>query len=201
VFEIAQSAPVPPSKGLVREKAVTIPNSPITAPFRSGSDLADQFHGMPAQGVGSLPVPVRKPKGSRRWLQSLVPKERLYRLAPSRPKPRRLGAVDFWDRGRNFIRAWWRWLAAAILLQQAGIAYGALSAATVSFILYHTSPNSHPTVYALQPEFDTGSAEFRTTMAGMTGIPWWMATKSKFTITATNSIRPCGKRSNPRSIP
>jgi cardiolipin synthase len=41
----------------------------------------------------------------------------------------------------------------------------------VSLALYHTSPSVHPAFYALEPGIDTASAEFRTTMSGMTGMP------------------------------
>jgi cardiolipin synthase len=73
---------------------------------------------------------------------------------------------------RSIVRAWWIWLALALLLWQTGTWYVALVAGALSFIFYHTSPNSHPALYALEPDFDTESAEFRTTMAGMTGMPW-----------------------------
>jgi cardiolipin synthase len=38
-------------------------------------------------------------------------------------------------------------------------------------VLYHTSPDSHPAVYPLEPDVDSGSSEFRTTIAGATGMP------------------------------
>lgn len=116
-------------------------------------------------------APLKETRESRRWLQPRVPKERLYRLAPRRPKPKRLGALDVWDRSRRLIRCWWVWLALAALAWALGAWYAAVLAGAVSFVFYHTSPNSHPAVYALEPDFDTESAEFRTTMAGMTGMP------------------------------
>ena len=126
---------------------------------------------MSVSDIGSAPSSVREPKESRRWLKPRVPKEHLYRLAPPPPKPRRLGALDFWDRGRSFIRAWWIWLALALFALVTGAWHLALVAGAISFVFYHTSPNLHPAVYALEPGFDTESAEFRNTMAGMTGMP------------------------------
>ena len=93
-----------------------------------------------------------------------------HRLAPS-PKTLALSAVDYWERGRRAIRAWWIWLAVALLLYQAGVWHLALIAGAISFVFYHTSAHSHPALYALEPNFDTDSAEFRNTMAGMTGMP------------------------------
>jgi len=48
----------------------------------------------------------------------------------------------------------------------------AVIAAAVSFVCYHLSPNRQPALYVLEPTFETASAEFRSTMAGMTGMPW-----------------------------
>jgi cardiolipin synthase len=69
------------------------------------------------------------------------------------------------------VRAWWAWLAIALVLEMAGWRITGLLAGVLSFVLYHTSPDSHPAVYALEPDFDTGSSEFRSTMAGATGMP------------------------------
>ena len=126
---------------------------------------------MSAPDIGSALPAARKPTESRRWLQPRVPKEQIYRLAPPRHKPRRLGALDPWDRVRSLIRNWWIWLAAALVLLQTGFWYLAILAGALSFVFYHTSPDFHGAVYALEPDFDTESAEFRSTMAGMTGMP------------------------------
>ena len=121
--------------------------------------------------VGSAPSGAAKPKESRRWLKPRVPKEQLYRLAPARPKRTRLGALSPGDRVRGVIRAWWAWLAAALIMELLGARVTGLLIGAVAFALYHTSPDSHPAVYPLNPDFDTDSAEFRTTMAGATGMP------------------------------
>ncbi len=63
------------------------------------------------------------------------------------------------------------WLALSLLLWQREIWPLALLCGVVSFALYHTSPSVHPAFYALESDIDTASAEFRTTMAGMTGMP------------------------------
>jgi cardiolipin synthase A/B len=119
----------------------------------------------------SAPSRFREPKETRRWLQPRVSKERLHRLAPARPKRKRLGARDLWDRMRGLIRAWWVWLALSLLLWERGVWLAALICGMVSLALYHTSPIVHPAFYALEQDIDTASAEFRTTMSGMTGMP------------------------------
>ncbi|MBZ5672883.1 MAG: cardiolipin synthase B [Acidobacteriia bacterium] len=113
----------------------------------------------------------RAPKESRRWLKRQVPKEHLYRLSPRRPKPKRLGRMERWDRIRRVIRAWWVWLAVAIAAHLAGNWILTFFAGIVSFIFYHTTPESHPAVYALETDIDVESREFPITMAGMTGMP------------------------------
>jgi cardiolipin synthase len=100
-----------------------------------------------------------------------VPKEQLYRLSPSRPKPKRLGRLERWDWVRRAIRTWWIWLAAAIAAHLEGYWILAILAGAVSFIFYHTSPESHPAFYALETDLDVESPEFPITMAGMTGMP------------------------------
>jgi len=125
---------------------------------------------MAASSPGSVSLG-SKPHESRRWLKPQVPKEQLHRLAPVRRKPQPLGLVDYWERARRLIRAWWLWLAVALLLYVLDIWYGAAIAGAVSFVFYHTSANAHPALYVLEPSFDTDSAEFRNTMAGMTGMP------------------------------
>jgi len=100
-----------------------------------------------------------------------VPKEQLYRLSPRRPKPKRLGRLERWDLFRRVIRTWWIWLAAAIAAHLAGDWITALVAGITSFFFYHTTPESHPAVYALETDLDVESAEFPVTMTGMTGMP------------------------------
>jgi cardiolipin synthase A/B len=99
-----------------------------------------------------------------------VHKEQLRRLAPAK-KPQPLSAADFWERGRRALRAWQLWLAAAILLYAHGHWPSAVVAAAISFVFYHTSTDSHPALYALEPDFAADTPEFRNTMAGMTGMP------------------------------
>lgn len=75
------------------------------------------------------------------------------------------------DHARDLIRAWWAWLILGMILELGGWRVTGLIAGVVSFVLYHISPDSHPAVYALEPDFDTNSKEFRITMAGATGMP------------------------------
>jgi cardiolipin synthase len=126
---------------------------------------------VPIFDVGSVPSAATKPKESRRWLKPRVPNEQLYRLAPARRPRTRLGMLEWSDRARAVLRAWWAWLIAAVLLELFGRRIAGLVPGALAFVLYHTSPDSHPAVYALEPHFDTGSSEFRTTMAGATGMP------------------------------
>lgn len=112
-----------------------------------------------------------KPKEARRWLKPRVPKTQLFRLAPRRQTRKRLGISSIWDRLRGIPMAWWAWLVVALSLWLVGWRISAALAGVVSFVLYHATPDSHPAVYALEPDFDTGSSEFRTTMAGATGMP------------------------------
>ena len=125
---------------------------------------------LPASAPGPAPRSAA-PHESRRWLKPRVSKEQLHRLAPPRPRPERLGLVDYWERARTLTRAWWVWLSAALLLYVLGLWYLALIAAALSFVFYHTSADSHPALYVLAPGIHIDSADFRNTMAGMTGMP------------------------------
>jgi cardiolipin synthase len=79
--------------------------------------------------------------------------------------------LDFSYRARAVLRAWWAWFIVAVILELFGWRIAGLMLGAMAFVLYHTSTNSHPAVYALEPDFDTDSPEFRTTMAGATGMP------------------------------
>jgi cardiolipin synthase len=69
------------------------------------------------------------------------------------------------------MRSWSIWLTAALLLYGTGARHLAIVAGAISFVFYHISANSHPALYALEPNCIANSAEFRNTMAGMTGMP------------------------------
>jgi cardiolipin synthase len=97
--------------------------------------------------------------------------EQLYRLAPSPPRRIRLGTLTLPDHAREFIRAWWTWFAIALVLELTGLRVTGLFAGLLAFVLYHTSTDSHPAVYPLEPDFDSNSSEFRATIAGTTGMP------------------------------
>ena len=62
-------------------------------------------------------------------------------------------------------------LAVAILLFEMRVWYLAAITGAVSFVFYHAAANSHPALYALEPNCDANSVEFRNTMAGVTGMP------------------------------
>jgi cardiolipin synthase A/B len=126
---------------------------------------------LPISGGDPTPAAARNLKESRRWLQPRVRKENLYRLTPKKPPPKRLDGLSSWDHLRTCVRAWWVWLAAALFLLVTGTWHAAIVAGVISLAFYQTSPHSHPAVYALEPDCDTASDEFRITMAGMTGMP------------------------------
>jgi len=123
----------------------------------------------PSTGVvGSLEA--RKPAESRRWLKRRVPREQLTQLAPRPPRPKPFGALDFPDRVRRVVRAWWAWLGAAIVLQAGGHWGYAIAAGAVAFFQYHTGAETHPAVYPLGAELDVDSMEFQNTIEGVTGM-------------------------------
>jgi cardiolipin synthase len=79
--------------------------------------------------------------------------------------------MESWDWVRRAIRAWWIWLALAIAAYLAGHWGVTIIAGALSFFFYHTTPESHAAVYALETDLDVESPEFPVTMAGMTGMP------------------------------
>lgn len=115
--------------------------------------------------------PAQAPKESRRWLKRQVPKELLYELAPPRPRPKRFRISDGISKWRGYLRAWWLWLSAALVLDLNGYWLAALPVAGVAWLFYYTAADRHPAVYGLSPGFDTRSDEFRETVEGMTGTP------------------------------
>jgi cardiolipin synthase len=100
-----------------------------------------------------------------------VPKEQLYRLAPRSPKPKRLGRLEGGDRIRRVIRTWWIWLAIAITAHLLGHWVMTVIGGITAFFFYHTTPERHPAVYALETDLNVESQEFPITMTGMTGMP------------------------------
>src|SRR5262245_26694473 len=91
----------------------------------------------------------QSPAENRRWLKRRVPRGQLYKLSPGRPRPKRLGSVQLADRVRTVARAWWSWLTVAVVLQERGHWRGALVAAGIAFVFYHTSADTHPAVFPL----------------------------------------------------
>ena len=116
-----------------------------------------------ASGSGSK----GRPKESRRWLKRRVPREHLYRLVP-RPQPERLGRRDAWSVIRRLLRAWWLWMLTAIVAYSVGHLGVAIPAAIAAFVFYNTTPVRHPAAFALETNLTVDSAEFATTVAGMT---------------------------------
>src|SRR5689334_13372006 len=108
----------------------------------------------------SGPTSGSKPKESRRWLKPRVPKEQLYRLSPRPPKPKRLGRLERSDWIRRVIRTWWLWLAIAVVAHLFGHSILTVIAGIVSFFFYHTTPETHPAVYALETDLNVESPEF-----------------------------------------
>lgn len=113
----------------------------------------------------------RKPAESRRWLKRRVPREQLTQLAPRPPRPKPFGAMDFPDRVRHVVRAWWAWLGLAIALEALGHRGFAIGFGAVAFFQYHTSAETHPAVYPMETDMDVDSVEFQNTIEGVTGMP------------------------------
>mgnify|MGYP003339010401 CR=1 FL=1 len=105
-------------------------------------------------------------------MQRRVPREQLYRLAPSRPRPKRFGATTVPERIRVVVRAWWAWLVAGLLLQWYGSWPMAIAAGIGAFVLYHVSTETHPAVYPLESDLTVSSPDFEPTSEGVTGMPF-----------------------------
>jgi len=114
----------------------------------------------------------RKISTSRRWLQPRVSKEQLYRLAPRKERPARLGEHTAWDRIRFALRSWVLWLVAAFTLSLAGQRLAAIFAAAVAAVLNLARPRFHPAVYPIESKLAPGSPEFGVTMGGVTGTAY-----------------------------
>ncbi len=80
--------------------------------------------------------------------------------------------MDFPDRVRHVVRAWWAWLGVAITLQVGGHWGYAIAAGAVAFFQYHTSAETHPAVYPMEADLDVDSMEFQNTIEGVTGMPF-----------------------------
>jgi cardiolipin synthase len=93
------------------------------------------------------------------------------RLAPTPLRPKRFGTLEFSDRVRHVLRAWWAWLAVALALQLIGRWPWAIAAGLLAFFQYHTA-QTHPAVYPLEADLDVDSAEFQNTIEGVTGMPF-----------------------------
>jgi hypothetical protein len=62
------------------------------------------------------------------------------------------------DHARDLVRAWWAWFAIALVLELGGWRITGLFAGILSFVLYHTSPDSHPAVYPVWSKYSCGAA-------------------------------------------
>jgi len=114
----------------------------------------------------------KKASGARRWLQPRLSREQLYRLAPRKERPERLGKVDAWDRVRGALRHWALWLTAAFIASLTGNRLAAFGLAAAAAILNLARPKFHPAVYPIESTLVPGSPEFRVTMGGMTGTAY-----------------------------
>ena len=122
------------------------------------------------QGSGS-PGSGSSPKESRRWLKPRVRQAEIGRLAPPRPRLRRLGVTDGWRRVRSLLWNWWLWFTAAAVLLYAGQHVLPAALAAFAIICYNMVPEPQPAVYAIETNLDPGTEEFRVTMEGATGMP------------------------------
>ncbi|MBL8232372.1 MAG: hypothetical protein JNL98_28000 [Bryobacterales bacterium] len=115
--------------------------------------------------------PIRRRKRPRQWRQINFPKRGIYRISPNPARPIRQRAVELWDRVRASIRSTLLWLAIAALCFVAGVPYLAPVALVVAFAVFLFRPHLQPLILRLDDDFGTDSAEFLSTLAGVTGVP------------------------------
>jgi cardiolipin synthase len=123
----------------------------------------------PTGGVSGSAA-AEEPAESRKWLKPRVPQEQLYLLAPPQPRPKRFGVPKFPERVRHVLRAWWAWLAVAIVLHLIGRWPWAIAVGILAFFQYHASAQSRPAVYQTAGDLDVDTGEFQRTIEGVTGM-------------------------------
>jgi cardiolipin synthase len=120
------------------------------------------------------PVPGRTVAKSqpRRWRQPIMPRKEWYRLSPDTRLRRRKRIIEWWDRFRYVIRAWWFWALPAVYLAAIGSVPLAAFCAFLSLACFVFAPTLAFTDAELDYSFSTESAEFYSTMEGATGVPF-----------------------------
>ena len=111
----------------------------------------------------SQPLGWRRPRLERRTRRRLTT-DPLHRT----PK----GRASFWTRGRRLLWSWWPWLIACLFALRTGEWWWAFGAAAMAAVSYMIAPVEAPPRYGLDHEFPVDSAEFTTTIAGATGVPF-----------------------------
>jgi cardiolipin synthase len=102
-------------------------------------------------------------------------------LAPKpRKKPKKLGAIDYWDRARYGLRSWGIWLVLAFAFAIADSIYWAIGSGIAAVLFYITKPIFHSAIYPVECTLKASSCEFRQTMVGMTGAPFMPGNRTAF---------------------
>ncbi|MCS7024979.1 MAG: phospholipase D-like domain-containing protein [Bryobacteraceae bacterium] len=115
--------------------------------------------------------PKTRRKRPRQWRQINFPKRGIYRLSPNPRRPIRQRAVELWDRVRASIRSTLFWVAVAAIFVAIGWRYLAPLALVIAVAVFLFRPHLKPLVLRIDDDFSTDSAEFLSTLAGVSGVP------------------------------
>ena len=89
---------------------------------------------------------------------------------PLRRAPK--GLASFWTRARRLLWSWWPWLVACFFAIESRHWWWAFGTGAMALVSYLIAPIESPPRYGLDHEFGVDSAEFMTTIAGATGVPF-----------------------------
>ncbi|MBL8221126.1 MAG: hypothetical protein JNL62_17965 [Bryobacterales bacterium] len=122
---------------------------------------------------GSAPRPaLRSRKRPPQWRQINFPTRGIRQLIPLPSRPIRQRARDVWDRVRVVVRSPVLWGLAAVWLAAWHQWWGAAAAAaSLSFLFFVFRPQIRELEMRPEYDFGTDSAEFLSTMSGLTGVP------------------------------
>jgi cardiolipin synthase len=115
--------------------------------------------------------PVRRRKRPRQWRQINFPKRGIYQISPNPPRPIQQRAFELWDRVRASIRSTLLWIIVAGICVLAGLHYLAPLPLLLAVAFFLFRPHVKPLMLRLDEDFGTDSAEFLSTLAGVTGVP------------------------------
>ena len=115
--------------------------------------------------------PIRRRARPRQWRQINFPKRGIYRISPNPKRPIQQRAIELWDRVRASIRSTLLWIVIAAICVLAGLHYLAPLPLLLAAAFFLFRPHEQPLVLRLDDDFGTDSAEFLSTLAGVTGVP------------------------------